>query len=67
MPLPFRLGGSASRDYAVFGKLPGRPDFLRVLQRPICLLQLLQLLLNLKISLLKLNFHPRSCTFSYCN
>lgn len=30
MPLPFRLGAPPSRDYAVFGKLPARADFLRV-------------------------------------
>jgi type VI secretion system protein ImpM len=37
MPLPFRLGGSASKDYAVFGKLPGRADFIRInASLPVC-------------------------------
>ena len=30
MPLPFRLGSPASRGHALFGKLPGRADFVRV-------------------------------------
>ena len=37
MSLPFRLGSAASRTYAVFGKLPGRADFLRVhASLPVC-------------------------------
>ena len=37
MALPFRLGGPASKDYAIFGKLPGRADFLRVnASLPVC-------------------------------
>jgi type VI secretion system protein ImpM len=37
MPLPFWLGSPARRDFAVFGKLPGRADFLRVnASLPVC-------------------------------
>jgi type VI secretion system protein ImpM len=37
MALPFRLGGPASKDFAIFGKLPGRADFLRVnASLPVC-------------------------------
>lgn len=37
MPLPFRLGSAAARECAVFGKLPGRADFLRVnASLPVC-------------------------------